>query len=310
MGPLPPAAWALALAPLALIVAAAPLWVYTVSLAGFGAAHVLCELRFVDLRFSARVGPRARWLLGALLGAVVVARVLGLVGALPYAAAVRAELVLVGLLAAAVAPLLGRRAWIGAAVVVAVGVGVIAAPIATFLGLAVAHNLTPVGFIADAAPPGRRLRVLLGGLVLFVGAPLIVASGGIQAALAAAGLGWPDASPLVEDGLRRHLGAYLHPALHEARWAAAAFSGAVLAQCLHYAAVIGWMPRLVGGGGGVVPWPRAPWGRIGVVAASAALLAGAFVDFGGARSWYGVAAAVHAWIEVPLLLVALAPERR
>jgi hypothetical protein len=31
------------------------------------------------------------------------------------------------------------------------------------------------------------------------------------------------------------------------------------------------------------------------------------LDFSEARLWYGVVAAVHAWIELPALLVALAP---
>ena len=45
----------------------------------------------------------------------------------------------------------------------------------------------------------------------------------------------------------------------------------------------------------------------GVVLLSAVAFVGYAVDFKVARSWYGLAAAVHAWVEVPVLLLALAP---
>jgi hypothetical protein len=43
-----------------------------------------------------------------------------------------------------------------------------------------------------------------------------------------------------------------------------------------------------------------------VVGLAGAVAFVAFVaDFAGARAWYGVIAAVHAWVELPVLLLAL-----
>jgi hypothetical protein len=47
-----------------------------------------------------------------------------------------------------------------------------------------------------------------------------------------------------------------------------------------------------------------------VVVMSAGLAAHFAVDFVGARAWYGLAAAVHAWVEWPVLVVGLARSTR
>jgi hypothetical protein len=65
-----------------------------------------------------------------------------------------------------------------------------------------------------------------------------------------------------------------------------------------------------GGGGGHRPW--LPWPRfkflVSAIAALGLLTALSFVvDFRGTRAAYGLIAAVHAWIEIPILLLALAP---
>jgi hypothetical protein len=77
---------------------------------------------------------------------------------------------------------------------------------------------------------------------------------------------------------------------------------------MHYAVVLHVLPRLSGGGetaGARLPWPRR--GFVAGTAAAGALMAAAFAgDFVGARALYAVAAALHAWLEIPVLLLACA----
>jgi hypothetical protein len=74
---------------------------------------------------------------------------------------------------------------------------------------------------------------------------------------------------------------------------------------MHYGAVILLLPRLAGENSGRRSWP---WRRRGVVlgsVAAAVLAVFFFVDYGLARQLYGLAALVHSWVEIPVLLVAL-----
>jgi hypothetical protein len=89
------------------------------------------------------------------------------------------------------------------------------------------------------------------------------------------------------------------------------FSAAVVAQSMHYVAVIVLLPRLLkeknsmAASATVVPWPS--W-RVfaGAVVAIAAVAFGVHaVSYTDARAAYGVAAAIHAWIELPILLLAV-----
>ena len=59
----------------ALAAVAAPLLVYSVSLAVFGLAHVGMELRYIDARFGPRVARRLALTIAVLLISVVCVRV-------------------------------------------------------------------------------------------------------------------------------------------------------------------------------------------------------------------------------------------
>lgn len=295
----------LAILPLAVLCATAPLAVYTVSLALFGLAHVTYELRYVDGRFARQLPSWAVRSAVALLVVIVGLRIAGLAGALSRDESMLAELVAVTGLAAVSIPLVLPLGWLaavaGALLTLCVGAGAVLAPLWTFALLAVAHNWTPLGFFAEAASPPRRLGLALFAAVGFVLVPLALVFGWVPVL----GQGsWLDASPLVDGGVAAQFGAYLHPSLHAHDAAVRLFSAAVFAQCMHYVAVIGVLPRLDDG----LPrlsWPQPRWLALGVVAVSALLLLGYARDFGDARSVYGVAAAVHAWIELPLLVFAL-----
>ena len=294
-------------------VSVAPVLVYGGSLALFGLAHVSSELAYVRARFARR-WPRGWWIgVAGLLAAVVVVRIVrswgggwgddwGGLGA--WVSGTRGqsiELSLVALLALAGATLLRgaglARQLAGAAVVIGLGAGALLAPLATLLVLAALHNLTPVGFLLERAPVGQRRRVLLGSAAAFVVLPLALLSGGPWRLLGAMD---PNQGALAGTELASTLGAWFPGGWHLEPWILFAFQAVVLLQVLHYGAVIHLLPR-------TLPPARRPKGLAVavVVGICAALALGFFQDFFGARRIYGVAAAVHAWLEVPVLLAAL-----
>jgi len=80
---------------------------------------------------------------------------------------------------------------------------------------------------------------------------------------------------------------------------------------MHYVAVIVLLPQLLKAKNGghasrtLVPWPG--WGMFAAGVGAIALVGfGLYaVSYNDARAAYGVAAAIHAWIELPVLLLAL-----
>ena len=294
-----------------------PLLVYSVSLAVFGLAHVLSELRYVDERFGARLGRRLVGRLVALLGLVVILRILRMGDVIGVQDWRMAELAVVGILAALVIPWLRRTSpplmALGIVTVLGLAVGSLWAPVGTFLLLAVVHNLTPLGFLAEILPPGRR-KVGLGlAIFCFLGLPLVIASGLPWRAVAAVGVSAPEFTVLSTGPLASHFKVYLPTFVQESSWALHAFSAAVFAQCMHYAAVIHVLPRLLAEQGGeagrmgIVPWPRRRTFVVSMAVASVVMLVAFVADFQDGRALYGIAAAVHAWVEIPILLVAFAP---
>lgn len=296
----------------------APLLTYTASLAAFGLAHVLSELRYVHARLGQRVSRGLAWVLGVPLGAIVALRVAALCGVTLRGWHIHLELGLVWALAAGVLPWVyrsgGMRALLaGVALCVGLAVGLALSPIATILVLAVLHNITPVGFLAELAPDrATRRRWVAVSVLLCVGLPLLIATGLPWRALASVGLYLPDWTPLPAGPLAEQLGVYLPQAWHAEAWASHAFSAVVCAQVLHYGAVIHVMPRLLSS----APRDEAPVTirqraaavlPLLAVVLCGVLLVGFTQDFSLARRIYGVAAAVHAWLEVPLLMLVLLP---
>jgi hypothetical protein len=299
----------------AVVCSIAPLLVYSLSLALFGLAHVASEMRYVDRRFGSRVGRGLALACVLLLSGLVVERGLSVAGALP--AAIPRHLFEAGLLVAlafsalpALARVGGRPLKVGLAASVALALGVLVSPMGTLLFVAVAHNITPIGFALEAADDEERPLVLSGALTAYLGVPLLIALGLPHLLLEPLGIVARDASVLPTGPLSDHLGAYLPRVFHSRAWADQAFAGVVFAQLMHYVGVIWVLPRAQArheDGPGWFPWPRPRVFFAGVVVLSVVLLAYFTVGFARARSVYGVAAAVHAWVEVPLLLLALVP---
>jgi hypothetical protein len=297
----------------ALVAAAAPLLAYALSLAFLGAPHVLAELRYVDGRFGRRLGARRGIAILALLGGIVAVRALLLGGHLPYATALRWELAGVAVLAfVAVPDLIARpaRAALGLLIAGTLVLGAALDPLHTIVVLAVLHNATPVGFLAERLRGGARRRAMLACAGLFVAVPALLSTGLPANALARLGLSAREAVWSTTGPLSAHLGVFVPPGWRASEAAADLFSAAAYLQILHHLTVLFVLPRTLAGSDAedhpVVPWPRATV-LTSVLVAGSAVGAVLFArDFVGSRAAYGLLASVHAWIEVPVLLLALA----
>jgi len=307
---LPLGVW-IAVAALTIIaVCFAPLATYVLMVAAFGLPHVLSELRYCDERFSARSSLAPLVMVGALVGIIASLRVASSAGALSTYLATLIELGLGAALALTAAWFMRRWKIAGLAVALAFGVGVVTAPIATFLVWAWAHNLTPLGFITEATRGEERRRLLVTLSIFFLVLPAIVATGVVhQAMFALTGFDAADGPSAFGAGTRP-LASFLAPGA-SAQSDIALFSAAVVAQAMHYVAVILFLPRLIARRVGIAqppplaPWPSwqiFAWGVAGIAAAAFVFYA---VDYTTARSAYGVAAAIHAWVELPIFLLAL-----
>ncbi|MCE1184475.1 MAG: hypothetical protein LWW92_02555 [Rhodocyclales bacterium] len=266
-----------------------PLALYLVALACCGLPHVGWELAWLQQRGALRL-PRG---LGVGLGAALLLQMGGrlgfALGGLDALGAVAADLfsllILLGL------GLLLMRSHAARPALLALPLLAAALPLAALLSpdpqwavglvilLSVAHNFTPLGLAAgldspDARRHVRRLFLLPLGLLLIPGTPSAT-----PGPLAPAELGWLE-----------------H---HWAPLPAGAFPALVLAQCLHYYAVLRLLPA------GCAGWRGGSWQWV-VLGLSAALGLGFVWDFSASRRLYAVASGLHAWLEWPVLLALLA----
>jgi hypothetical protein len=292
---------ALALPALAATVAL-PLATYTISLVGFGLAHVLSEMHYVRGRFAGRLGSGLAERFGLPIAVAVLARAAATWGLLPPIVAVAIELVAAAVLAIGATMAMRRRRAVGTVVGVVLVSGAVMTPYHLLLVLALLHNLTPLGFVAEALEGSAR-RWMLGLLTIpFIVLPLLIATGLPSSALDAAGLTNPELRVFASGPLALNLGAYIPREFADAGWARHAFSAAVFAQLAHYAAVILLLPRLARGTArGAARRRVAP-----VAIAACAVLTLVFaLDYDLAWRLYSLAALVHAWVEIPILLLAL-----
>ena len=300
------AAFMLSFATLAIL---APLATYTATLAAFGLPHVLSELRYVDRRFGRRLERRVLLPIVTLLPVIVVVRASVVFSLIPPDAGIPAELGLVAILALACAQGPGGRKALALLVGGTIGGATAIAPYATAITLSICHNLTPLGFLWQILPPARRARVMLCAAGAFLGLPLLVASGWPSVALHVL-LGPGSVSdPLRAGPLAANLFVYVPPPFVATPEAVDLFTASVVAQGAHYAAVIVVLPfllgRLDGQSRGIISWPPGKIFAGLCIAAGAVSLVRFLAGFAEARALYGIVASLHAWIEIPVLIVAL-----
>lgn len=290
-----------------LVSVAAPLASYLVAVAVFGLVHVGAELRFVDRAFAGRLPARFVAGVATPVALALTARMAGQIGWSRPAVTIALELACGALMAlVAVATMRHRRAA-GAAIALALVCCSVFAPFECFLLLAIGHNLTPLAFVADSAPAPYRRRLLLWLAATFVALPLLIASGWPGELMQTIGLFAPEASVFAAGPLEAHMPSYVPARLLDTDWAVPIFSACVFAQTMHYAAVIHILPRLVGDAprSTIAPWPRRSFFLVALAIAAALSVAFFLADYGLAKKSYALAALVHSWIEIPILIMAL-----
>jgi hypothetical protein len=197
------------------------------------------------------------------------------------------------------------------AVIVGVGLGTatLLAPFDTAITLSVLHNLTPLAFLWQLTPAGQRGRIMAPATAALLALPLLVTTGWPRLALHGLGIAGADTDPLGAGSLAANLSVYVPPALEASRHAVDLFTASVVAQGGHYLAVIAVLPmlfaRLDPQARGLLPWPRPSVFAVLCALFAIISLAAFFEGFGQARALYGLAASFHAWIEIPLIILAL-----
>lgn len=287
-------------------VAVAPIAAFVLMISAFGLPHVLYELRYVDERFSARISPAPLAAIGALIALVAAARIANGMHLLMGDVFLWIELGLGAALALTATALMRRNKVLGAAIGTAFALGAVFAPVPTFLVWAWLHNLTPLGFVAEITEGEERRRWLVMLSIPFFVLPALVATGVFHdlanTMFRVAELQWTSMFGAGDKPLLSFL--------PSDSWDLNLFSAAVVAQSMHYVAVIVLLPQLLRAKQGtstqtIVPWPTWPVFAAAVAAIAATAFGIYAVSYTDARAAYGVAAAIHAWIELPILLLAI-----
>jgi len=284
----------------------APIATFVLMISAFGLPHVIYELRYCDTRFSSRTSPGLLLVLGGLVSAIAVGRIANGAHWLTSDYFVPLELGLGSVLALVAAWWMREHRWLGALIGLAFAAGATFRPLETFLIWAWLHNLTPIGFIAEITEGEERQRWMMILFIPFVLVPGLVATGVFQQ-LATQLLGQADLQMFSIFGAGDvPLMSFLPPKSYDLNL----FSAAVVATSMHYVAVIVLLPRLLAAKGSsamptLVRWPD--WRTFAVIVGAIALVAfGVYaISYKDAKSAYAVAAAIHAWIELPVLLLAL-----
>lgn len=292
-----------------------PLATYTLTLASFGLAHVLTELRYVDCRFNQRLDVDLRKKIVILLLAIVNIRIMQIFGMLDSRIGVPLELICVIGLVAVVIPILKAKDWklatLGILVCTILFAGVLWIPTLMMLLLAVLHNITPIGFIAERLRGRERKFALIICFLVFVLIPSIIIFGYPYNFLSSLNLVAPEANILQAGNLQIHLSAFVPKELHGRLIAQNAFSAAVFLQCMHYTVVLGVLPNWEKNKNNnfetnFLVWNRKRIFEKVVIFLSTLIFIYFAQSFTDARKLYSIAAAIHAWVEFPILLLALA----
>jgi len=284
---------------LALVAAAIcfPLPLYLVSLALFGVPHVVWEMGFIRQRYL-KLAPTGWWLaLGGVLLCDASARLvywLGLWSGEKTGIINMLALLLLALLVVLVPSRISLRARIAGLCLVGVvggllNAGEVALPL---LLLGLIHNFSPLPMLWDMTRDTPSLKPLawqMTGLFLI---PLLLACTALP------GIALPEFMQGYVPLLDGQWPPSWAPAHRAGLWSAAVF-----AQCLHYFSVIYLLPKVQQQQSGQAILPR--WAKIVTLLAALGLVGYYAVDYGTARKLYMVMAGIHAWLEWPVLLIAL-----
>ncbi len=292
MGRTRPSTEQLAVLGLACAALAAPIPLYLLALSGFGLPHVIWEFVWVYRNTRSCFPPRWWQGLSALLLLQGLARWGSALGWISSNWALVLDLSCLALAIALVALLpkttlahRGRKALaLGSAAAITAlcywGEPALMAGLLVFLSFA--HNYTPLALSQLGRPERNAWH---GYFMLTLALPLVATTPWLAPAYELF-LPWAPSEYL---WLTQHGGGYA--------W----LPTFVMAQCLHYYAVIRWLPQQ-----SQQQWHSRFWFWPAVMI-SAALSFYFFTDFKDARRLYAVASGMHAWLEWPLLLALCSP---
>jgi hypothetical protein len=272
-----------------------PLTTYATTLATFGIAHVAIELRYIDSRFSQQLDRQITRPLVLLVLAIATLRCCSIFGFIPGQIAQLLELGCgLGLILIATHYLWvrdWRRGLIGIGVGCLLGIGIANDPIATLVTFAIVHNLTPVGFILERQGLKSLQMLWLCGAIFGLLPLLIICYQSV-----------PIFSLPIEIN-NTYLHAFIAPSWEKSSISYPLFSAVAFLQCLHYAVVIGlfsqWTPDRTSS---ITYSSKYFYLMLGVI--SVLFLIAFQHSFALTRAGYGAIASIHAWIEIPLLLIA------
>ncbi len=282
---------------------AAPLLTYSLTLAVFGLPHVIQEMRYLRRRFNQALGT-VFWAVIALLIAVAISRFAAFMDLLSNPTMRGIELAAGTGLVLLVAPRWwsrgGMARWTGLALTVGLVAGLLLAPIPTMLVVAVGHNWTPLPLLMDTRPSRSWV---VSAAVAFAVVPVVIATGLPWQLLTLSSLTHAELDVVTGGSLHHQFSAYLPGSWHTADWAQHAFSAIVFAQCAHYIAVLGVMSGVQDGQQRVVP---THWVIAAIIAVlTIGLMCLYVIDFRASREFYGVFSSMHAWVEIPVILLLL-----
>ncbi len=292
--------WRIAIVSISAVSAIAfPLTTYATTLAIFGIAHVVIELRYIDSRFHQQLGENLETQLLWLVLSIAGLRCCGIFGWIDGRLAHLLELGCgLGLVLLATQYLFchsWRSGSIGLAVGCLLAIGIIKDSIATSIIFAIFHNLTPIGFILDLQ--GFRSKYIRSMGAIFGLIPLLIIL--------------YQLCPIIDLPLEtnlNYLSAFIAPAWQQSSIAYPLFSAVAFLQCMHYAVVIGlfsqWTPNR---SSTLIPWFSNRYFYLLLAIISICILVAFQHSFILTRSFYGIVASIHAWIEIPLLLLLLQP---
>lgn len=280
----------------ALCAIAFPFTTYATTLATFGIAHVAIELRYIDSRFHQNLCTNIEMRLVQLVLAIALLRCCSIFGLIGVELAYLLELFCgVGLVLLATHHLF-QHSWrlglFGFAVSFLLGIGIIKDPIATLVILAIIHNLTPIGFILEQQRSQQIRTLLICGLIFGLMPLLII----LLVSLPIANL------PLEIN--QNYLSAFVAPSWQKLSIAYPLFSAATFLQCMHYAAVIGLFSQWTNERANtLLSWVSSKYFYCLLGGISVCFLIAFQHSFVLTRAFYGIVAAIHAWLEIPLLLL-------
>jgi hypothetical protein len=274
-----------------------PFATYAITLATFGLAHVAIELRYIDSRFHHQIDRTLELRLVGLLIAIGWWRYCAICGWLAAEVAHVLELSCGLGLVLLPTQYLGRSNWrsILPGIILSgiLGIGIIRDPIATSVILSIGHNLTPIGFILERQVFKNYLALFVCGVV-FCAIPLFICIWQLLHTSAPVNL--------VTNSV--YLNAFVASGWQKSAIAYPLFSAAVFLQCMHYTAVIGLFSQWTHDRAPtLLPWLDRRYFYPLIAGISICLLVAYQHDFRLTRSVYGIIASIHAWLEIPLLLL-------